>query len=201
VQGYHCQRIWDEAEQDLSGFWVHLIASVSVDLLLIYFAYLCTAVDPTDEVVRQERYCKLTEQEFPEYMYEYFCHLCNTHVNGQTKHCGACQRCCANFDHHCVWVNNCIGGKNYAYFFTMIVLLFVHTSLIVAINSYFLYKTNTLPYYECKEGILIASMACNVLATVFVSYLIIYHIWLFFKGKTTYQHIVQQRIRKAERLE
>ena len=31
------------------------------------------------------------------------------------KHCHYCCRCVPDFDHHCVWVNNCITGKNYKF--------------------------------------------------------------------------------------
>ncbi len=47
----------------------------------------------------------------------HFCVLCNTHVMGRTKHCGTCNRCVDMFDHHCIWLNNCVGAKNYKYKF------------------------------------------------------------------------------------
>jgi hypothetical protein len=37
-----------------------------------------------------------------------------------TKHCGACNKCVSRFDHHCVWLNHCIGAANYGPFFALL---------------------------------------------------------------------------------
>lgn len=41
-------------------------------------------------------------------------------------------RCVQNFDHHCVWFNNCVGKGNYNYFLISIIALFIHLLLFIA---------------------------------------------------------------------
>jgi len=46
---------------------------------------------------------------------------------------------------------------------------------------------------------LLVSGVINVAIVAFIGYLICYHIWLWKRGKSTYQHIVEQRLARAEK--
>eukprot|EP00397_Hematodinium_sp_SG-2012_P003660 GEMP01003668.1.p1 GENE.GEMP01003668.1~~GEMP01003668.1.p1 ORF type:complete len:620 (+),score=99.10 GEMP01003668.1:165-2024(+) len=42
----------------------------------------------------------------------------------RTKHCSECNVCVAEFDHHCVWISNCVGGGNHRMFILLLILEF-----------------------------------------------------------------------------
>lgn len=57
-------------------------------------------------------------------------------VQKGSKHCRKCDRCVHGFDHHCNWLNNCVGRANYPSFFLLVVSSWVLCSLKIAISVY-----------------------------------------------------------------
>ena len=51
-----------------------------------------------------------------------------------SKHCIICEKCVDGFDHHCYWVNNCIGKKNFFIFLIFIVLVAVNLIVNITIS-------------------------------------------------------------------
>lgn len=64
---------------------------------------------------------------------------------------GICNRCVMRFDHHCIWVNNCIGAQNTRYF---LVYLF---SVCVMAGAIALLTGDMLLHAVLQSGLLRAS--------------------------------------------
>eukprot|EP00826_Nyctotherus_ovalis_P064799 TRINITY_DN9512_c0_g1_i6.p1 TRINITY_DN9512_c0_g1~~TRINITY_DN9512_c0_g1_i6.p1 ORF type:complete len:369 (-),score=36.10 TRINITY_DN9512_c0_g1_i6:102-1208(-) len=62
---------------------------------------------------------KLLQKKYP---YDNFlfkpteCPTCKLTKIARSKHCSLCNTCIERQDHHCIWINGCIGAKNYCYF-------------------------------------------------------------------------------------
>lgn len=58
------------------------------------------------------------------------CPDCEVLRTPRSKHCAICNRCVERFDHHCPWINTCVGIHNHNAFLTFIVFLLIDLVLI-----------------------------------------------------------------------
>ena len=97
------------------------------------------------------------------------------------------------FDHHCIWINNCIGEVNYRYFFAMIVAALVHM-LFYVVALGILWGENR--WKEEYLGMMIANWfigAIVLLFMVLVTMLILFHLFLMWRGITTFDYIMLKK--------
>ncbi|XP_039292526.1 palmitoyltransferase ZDHHC11 [Nilaparvata lugens] len=97
-------------------FVLHVVAHLAALLL-----------DPADPELRRLGPASSAVPEFDRSRHAHViengrCHLCNIETSSpRTKHCSVCNKCVGRFDHHCKWLNHCVGGRNYAAFLVCVV--------------------------------------------------------------------------------
>ena len=168
-------------------------------MILFSFGYLATASDPTDKGIYYQRYYKDDLRRLENFQSKliYQCDICELMIQANTKHCRACNRCCDKFDHHCQWLNNCIGYNNYRPFFCTLVFVILHSLAVIGLGIAHILPITSFQSVFTQIGVLdiisLIMIILNAIAAAFIGYLLLYHIWLFKVGKTTYQHILEIR--------
>ncbi|XP_068629678.1 palmitoyltransferase ZDHHC11 [Battus philenor] len=155
------------------------------------------------------------------------CHLCNIYTsNKKTKHCGICNKCVYNFDHHCKWLNSCIGQRNYLAFIICITTA-AFTALLTACLCLFdvsLFFTNPqllsneaqsfvnctlLTNKEqnvqyCRNSILFLTLLLILLVSAIaigsaLFHLLCFHFYIMVLGVSTYEYITTPSNRELHR--
>ncbi|CAF1476076.1 unnamed protein product [Adineta steineri] len=93
----------------------------------------------------REKICTTFARD-PRWTLDHFCVTCLIRRPLRSKHCPVDGTCVSKFDHHCTWLDACIGGRNYFYFIRLLTcatmgLIFWMSEAISHISGY--HQNNT----------------------------------------------------------
>lgn len=203
----------------------NLRPAFSIAIAAIFFTHICShlavlLLDPADPRVRSQP----TNKVLPEFDREKHshviedgrCHLCNINTESKrTKHCSICNKCIVRFDHHCKWLNNCIGARNYRAFLVCLISailasLFVTGLSVVELSSSLFFdrlanltmENNTtdpvIPFIvpASDTTLIIAISAIGILSAIvaiLLLHLCFFHGYIACLGLTTYEYVRNKR--------
>eukprot|EP01125_Pyxidicula_operculata_P019356 TRINITY_DN701_c0_g4_i1.p1 TRINITY_DN701_c0_g4~~TRINITY_DN701_c0_g4_i1.p1 ORF type:complete len:292 (+),score=32.36 TRINITY_DN701_c0_g4_i1:2-877(+) len=129
-----------------------------------------------------------------------YCRTCQIWRPPRTHHCKICDCCVVGFDHHCTWVGNCVGQRNYKYFVFFIWSVLIADAYMMSVCSYQI-------FLEVSHGTAFTTVVFSTSAiapTILVVYGFIallsvvgmccYHCFLMASGKTTYEHVKDKTV-------
>ncbi|CAN0926564.1 Probable protein S-acyltransferase 16 [Linum grandiflorum] len=120
-----------------------------------------------------------------------YCQKCSHYKPPRAHHCRVCKRCVLRMDHHCIWINNCVGHANYKVFFNFVVYAVTACiySLVLLVGS-----LTVDPQKEEQlnggffRSIYVISAMLLVPLSVALSVLFGWHIYLVLQNKTTIEY-------------
>ncbi|CAA0825331.1 Probable protein S-acyltransferase 15 [Striga hermonthica] len=122
------------------------------------------------------------------------CDKCSVHKPPRAHHCRVCRMCVLRMDHHCSWINNCVGLKNYKSF---LLLLFYATagstySAIVIICCTLEKNWDSIDNHPAK----ILHVVCGVMSigvSLVLGSFLVWHIFLTCRNMTTIEYYDAKR--------
>ena len=125
--------------------------------------------------------CILTGPGNPEAEHEPKCKKCLKNKPLRAHHCSICDRCVLKMDHHCPWINNCLGLRNHCYFLLFLFYLDIGCFFFTGLAA-------PVAYYGYRNGFIMVSFAiCSVFAVVIMMFAG-WHWFLAVKGSTTIEY-------------
>lgn len=97
------------------------------------------------------------------------CHRCEMWRPTRAYHCKVCKRCVRKMDHHCPWVNNCVGEKNQRFFVLFLfytLLLCLLTYVIIAVSWNQIWEVEMMHHATHAMGLLIEASMMGIFAVL-----------------------------------
>ncbi|EEC79346.1 hypothetical protein OsI_20210 [Oryza sativa Indica Group] len=120
-----------------------------------------------------------------------YCQKCGHYKPPRAHHCRACKRCVLKMDHHCIWINNCVGHENYKIFFIFVLYAvtacFYAMILIIGSAMYSVPVDEQSSNDSSRTSIIICGIILCPL-TLALTVLFGWHIYLILQNKTTIEY-------------
>ncbi|KAL8262371.1 hypothetical protein R6Q59_026420 [Mikania micrantha] len=119
-----------------------------------------------------------------------YCKKCCLYKPPRSHHCRVCKRCVLRMDHHCVWMNNCVGHANYKIFFVFVVyaLLACIYSLVLLLGSL---TVDTPESERCYTSVYIISGLLLIPLSMALAVFLGWHTYLTLQNKTTIEVLLK----------
>ncbi|CAD8050487.1 unnamed protein product [Paramecium primaurelia] len=118
-----------------------------------------------------------------------FCQQCKCPKPERCHHCSICDRCVLQMDHHCPWINTCVGYQNRKQF----ILLLFYALLFNFITIVSTTKTYLLSFQFSFLNMIYALICIGNYVLVFLLFgFLKYHIDLLQKNQTTLEDLISK---------
>ena len=111
------------------------------------------------------------------------CPFCGQFKPERCHHCSLCQKCILRMDHHCPWVNNCVGFRNYKFFYLFLFYAAITLGFVIGTT---ISRLAVVSSVGSRAGVVyIVNISIDGLFFLSTSALFLYHSHLIVTNRTT----------------
>jgi hypothetical protein len=128
----HCNGMWWPPTRSLGGF-LNSIFFMTVSGLTLY-NFLSSMYHGPGYLPANWKPANETDSNYLQW-----CGVCHGYKAPRSHHCRKCGRCVLKMDHHCPWINNCVGWGNHAHFTSFLAFATLgcfHASIVLGCSLY-----------------------------------------------------------------
>uniref|UniRef100_A0A1I8F879 Palmitoyltransferase n=1 Tax=Macrostomum lignano TaxID=282301 RepID=A0A1I8F879_9PLAT len=129
------------------------------------------------------------------------CRRCVAPKPPRAHHCAVCKRCVLRMDHHCPWINSCVGLYNYKHFVLFCVYMLagcVYVALVAApvYNDHF-YSWDRDDDYATVHHMVYYEIVLTSAVALVLGCLTAYHVFLASRNETCIETHINRRMAKS----
>ncbi|KAG8432475.1 hypothetical protein GDO86_016932 [Hymenochirus boettgeri] len=128
-------------------------------------------------------YTRTPEDEFR------ICKICKVIQPDRCWHCKTCNICVLKKDHHCIWLNNCVGFSNYKSFILFCLYSSLYCLFISVTSAQYMVRSFTeMQSGKYENTAIFILFVISSLVFIALKYLLVYHLRLLIRNKTSLEH-------------
>ncbi len=118
-------------------WWWHVRALIPLSIACTYGSFAVASTRDPGGITAHTHARELARFPYDHILYhpDRACRTCQRDKPARSKHCSLCGVCVARADHHCAWINNCVGAGNHVWFLAFL----ASTTWVCAYGTFLIY--------------------------------------------------------------
>eukprot|EP00808_Paulinella_micropora_P004422 g20776.t1 len=128
-----------------------------------------------------------------------FCEKCQQRRPGRAHHCRVCGECILLMDHHCVWLNQCVGERNLRQFCLFLFYTTLYSLVVMFLDVHYFFLAHSISFKQKSITSFLFLFVASGWGLYFAGYMLARQVFLIYQNKTGVEFTAALALRRATR--